>query len=162
MPSSSTKGKREIFDWFIEQEGIKTIVDVGCGSGTYPKLLGKKYYWIGVEIFERYVEQFSLNSIYNEVILGDILNVDLPEADCIIFGDVLEHLEKHEAVGLIKKANEKYGHIVISIPLEYYQGEYMGNIYEIHKSIWTWEELLKVIPESFMRVKFDNIAVFIK
>ena len=47
MPTSSSLGKIEIRNWFNARNDIKSIVDFGCGSGTYIDLLGKqKYKWI--------------------------------------------------------------------------------------------------------------------
>ena len=60
MPISSEKGKSVIKDWFAEQTDIDTIVDLGPGTGTYPKLLGNKYTFKAVEIWGPYVEKFNL------------------------------------------------------------------------------------------------------
>lgn len=46
MPVSSKEGKDIIKNWFKKQTDIKTIVDLGPGKGSYPKLLGvDKYIW---------------------------------------------------------------------------------------------------------------------
>ena len=84
MPASSTVGKDIIKAWFESRTDIKTIFDVGAGEGTYPKLLGPNYRWIGSEIWAPYVSRFDLESLYSMLIIGDIALMKLPEADCII------------------------------------------------------------------------------
>lgn len=163
MPYSSKEGKHEISEWFKNQSDILTIVDIGCGSGTYPKLLDNKYIWIGIEIYEPYVEEFKLNEIYNRLLIGNFFDlINSVNGDCIIFGDVLEHMTKEDVIRAIEIANKKFKHIVISIPIGYEQGP-TENPYEEHKSIWTMEEINSLIPESFtMRGISWDIAIFIK
>ena len=164
MPVSSPKGKTLIKEWFEGQNDIKTIVDLGCGSGTYPKLLGDEYHWIGVDIWKPYVERFELKELYDEIITGDIEKCKLPDGDCAILGDVLEHIEKDGMIKTFHRVNRKYKHIVISIPLNSdSQYVFEGNEYEKHRSIWTALELERLIPSSYkIRIVFDPIAVYIK
>jgi hypothetical protein len=163
MPASSSLGKEEIKKWFDKRKDIRTIIDCGVGCGTYRKLLGAKYKWIGIEIWEKSIEKYNLKELYDEIIVGDIMKVKLPKADCIIFGDVLEHLDKKDASDLIIMSIHEFDHIVISIPVNYPQGAYQGNPFEEHKTLWTWRELDTFIPKDFkIRKLFGNIAIFIK
>lgn len=164
MPSSSPKGKREIHEWFHNRRDIDIVIDVGCGDGTYPKLLkDRSYEWIGIEIHEPYIEKYKLYELYEKVIVADIRMWTIPIVDCIIFGDVLEHMTKEDAKEVVRRALLSCRHIVISIPINYPQKASHDNPYEEHKSIWTWEELDEWLPEEFkFRKLFDNIAVFIK
>lgn len=164
MPSSSLKGKAETREWFEQHSEIKTVVDVGCGKGTYPHLLRKhNLKWIGIEIYEPYIEEFNLREMYSEIILGDIITCELPDADCIIFGDVLEHLPKENAKEVLTRAEAKYKHIIVSIPINYEQGPWKGNIHETHRSIWMEEELMELFKNySFKRIYDHRIALFIK
>jgi len=163
MPDSSTKGKREIHEWFGQQKDIQTVLDIGCGSGTYPKLLeDKKYDWAGIEIWYPYIKKYKLHDIYRNLICGDVTKIILPEADCVILGDIIEHLKKDDAIRLIGEVIGQFKHIVMSIPINYPQGEVGGNPYEEHKSIWTFKELSELLPSDFSKRQFDNIGVFIK
>lgn len=165
MPGSSQQGKLIIKKWF-EGKNIKTIVDVGCGSGTYPKLLGGEYKWIGVEIFPDYIERFGLKNIYSELIVEDIYTLavekpNLPKADCIIFGDVLEHLEREEAVAVLSKAVITYEHIVVSIPVvdNGWGKVHYGNEREKHVYNWNFEEFKSLVKWS-LAVQDKDIGVF--
>ena len=68
MPSSVKHGKKEIKEWVEKQTDIESIIDVGCGKGTYRELLGSNYYWIGIEIWKPYIEQWGLNKLYDRII----------------------------------------------------------------------------------------------
>jgi SAM-dependent methyltransferase len=151
MPGSNDTGKKEIKEWFDETLPSRplTVVDFGCGLGTYPKLLGKDgIRWIGVEIWAPYIEQFGLQEWYDLLIIGDLLWVIWPQADCAIFGDVLEHLERDVAVAAMKKADDLYGHAILSVPIYNSQGR-TENPYEEHKHWWEWRELQEAVPENF-------------
>ena len=161
MPSSSKSGKKEIVDWFNKHPIIKTILDIGCGKGTYPKLLGNKYVWLGIEIYEPYVKKYELQRLYQTLILGDCMKVKWPKADCVIFGDVMEHLSKNVIDVILEKA-AWYPHMIVSIPLNSKQKAVLGNPHEEHKSIWTWEELNAMFGKEFERKNCGDIAIFMR
>lgn len=165
MPYSSDLCKQEIKDWFDSRSDITHITDVGCGSGTYPKLLGReKYHWTGIEVWEPYVDEFNLRDLYDRLVIGDFFDnyYKVPGGDTIIFGDVLEHMTAEDVVRAITIGDKYFQHVVISIPINYPQ-EATENPYEEHKSLWTMEEINAVVPESFkIRGINWNIALFIK
>lgn len=153
MPGSVIQGKQEIKEWINKQEDIHTIVDVGAGGCTYPILLGDKYQFIAIEIWAPYIEQFNYKNYYNQIIVSDIRHVILPDGDCIILGDVIEHLPKQDAWEVLKRVKAKYKHMVISVPLSdnmhLETGEmdirpaspHFGNNFELHISPWGFDEL---------------------
>lgn len=110
------------------------ILDVGAGAGTYANLLKQ----IGfsnidcVEVFDNYIKDYSLSSKYKNVIVGDVteLDIDFSQYDLIIFGDVLEHIEKSKAIKLLSKI--KNIPCIICVPFKSIQGEHFGNPYEKH------------------------------
>ena len=79
MSYSLKSGKAETLAWFqANQSTIKTVVDIGPGSGTYVKLIREDAQccvdatWIGVEIWKPYIEEFRLESRYNQVLNQDV------------------------------------------------------------------------------------------
>ena len=153
MPVSVKEGKKEIKDWFDKQKDIRTVVDIGPGSGTYPKLLGKKYKWKAIEIWGPYVERFGLNSLYDEIRIGDVQYMELPKADCVIAGSVLEHLPRRAVRKVFKRLDEKYEHVVIVIPINSNSKTiFEGNTFEQHVSVWTQEQLDELIPCNYLRI----------
>jgi 2-polyprenyl-3-methyl-5-hydroxy-6-metoxy-1,4-benzoquinol methylase len=108
-------------------EGAKRILDVGCGMGATGKILREK----GLEeIFGIEVNPIAAQKArvyYKEVILGDIEKCILPFDkgffDCILYGDVLEHLI--DPWGTLRRHREILkddGTIICSIPnVRYYK-----------------------------------------
>lgn len=166
MPGSVKHGKQDIKEWLDKQDDIELIVDVGAGGATYPNLLGSKYTYIAIEIFSDYVDMFNLREIYSQIIIDDVVDVvknnKLPSGDCIIFGDVLEHIIKEDALEVLNKAIEKYPHVIVSIPIGNYPAqEHYGNVHELHISTWEFKELQSITDWEVAKIARD-IGIFIK
>jgi len=148
MPTSSYEGR----DWVCTKasimKNIKTVLDVGAGVGTYVKLLRAMFpdsVWVGVEAWLPYVNRYKLKKIYDLLIISDIYRVHAMHGlDLVIFGDVLEHLEKDKAIKVYERFRKAARYIIIVMPIKrYVQGAIGGNPYEEHKAQWTHKEILK-------------------
>jgi len=157
MPGSKRTGKSLIAHWVSQHSDIKRVLDVGCGEGTYPKLLKQEYPlltqadWWGVEIWTPYIERWNLHSMYNHIVNEDARTLDwdkLGHFDLVIFGDVLEHMTKEESQELVKKALAHSRFVVISIPVVHApSGAWEGNPYEAHvKDDWNHQEVMESFP----------------
>ncbi len=153
MPMSSAEGK----DWTRERvlalahDHPLAVLDIGPGVGTYAKLLaGPEVGRItGVEIWEPYVTTYRLHDYYDEVIVGDAREVDLPSADVVILGDVAEHMTEEDALALWDRAATAAQRAVyLSIPVVHYpQGHIEGNPHEHHVvDDWDHERVLAAFP----------------
>ena len=134
---SSEVGKPIILKYILENiKKHQKVLDVGFGSGVYGKLLRTFYYKNidGIDIFDKNLEEFSLDLIYDNIYIENILEFDFEFYDLIIMGDVLEHIEMEAAKKLLTKFIEekKCKHIIVSIPFESKQDEIHGNVHEIH------------------------------
>ncbi len=149
MPMSSAEGK----DWTRERiyqlaaDGPLEILDIGPGVGTYAKLLaGPAVSRISaIEIWEPYLTTYRLRDYYDDVIVGDAREVDFPEVDVVIMGDVAEHMTEPEALALWDKARTAARKaIYLSIPIIHYpQGSIEGNPHEHHiDEDWNHERVL--------------------
>ena len=132
MPYSYSQFKEEVKQHIFNTipKGTK-FLDVGPGCGTYAHLLREKYTIDGLEIFEPYIDQFNLRSLYNKVIIGDILSFDFHEYDYIIMGDILEHIPTKQAQELLTFINNHHK-CLVAVPYLFEQGEWGGNIHETH------------------------------
>jgi len=100
---------------------------------------------VGIEIFEPYITDIQ-HMIYDEILIGDVHDI-LPSMeehfDIIICADVLEHLERNQGIDLLNDFH-KHGTITyVLVPINCGssgRAEH-GNVYEIHKTSWTSEEL---------------------
>lgn len=150
MPNSYNYFKQDIKQYFKENIPSSTrILDVGPGVGTYSDLLRELGYKIDcIEIWEPYVEVYKLREKYDNVFIGNILDMDISNYDYIILGDVLEHIEAKDAQNLIKKIHQNKKECLVAVPYQMEQGEYYGNIYESHlQPDLTRDNMLTRYPE---------------
>lgn len=146
MPTSIREGK----DWLIPRITAHlpgSVLDVGAGEGTYRTLLDPApagSFFTALEVFEPYVREFSLDQLYDKVIVADARYTEFPTADVVILGDVIEHLEFDDARTVWDKARRAARKAVFaSIPLGVHpQGAVNGNEHERHLTSWTNELVL--------------------
>jgi hypothetical protein len=166
MPSSSKEGKSTIVEWVGSTTDLTTILDIGAGKGTYKNLFSKKRMlsdakWTAIEVWEPYVKDFNLHSIYNTVINEDARYCNYSSIgpfDLTFMGDVLEHITKEEAVILVDTVMKHSKFAVISIPIVHYpQGEEFNNPYEVHvKDDWTHEEVSETFYKYIKKFKIGS------
>jgi len=158
VPTSIAEGK----DWSLErfkQARPDTVTDIGPGEGTYAKLFRpahKGIWWTAIEVHGPYVKRFRLKStktrsMYDEIHIEDARESadHLFHRDLVIFGDVLEHMPREDAVALLHKA-EAAGcwNILVSLPIvEAPQGEVDGNPHEEHVHHWDADDMDSVLAE---------------
>lgn len=167
VPTSDRAGK------FIAKALIKEaqplhIWDIGAGDGTYFHLMWDSLddpYWVAVEVWQPYIEEFKLKSEYDMVLNTDIrdypfVGVSDSQFDLIIFGDVLEHMPEDDARRLILKAKEHFRYILVSIPIIHApQGEVNGNPYEVHVKHWSFDEMHQAMGNC-MAFKGHTIGLY--
>lgn len=163
MPYSSTAFKDDIKQHILSNiKPNEKILDVGAGSGTYGKMLNEFYYIDGLEIHEPYIEKFRLRELYKNLYNVNILAFDFSQYDYIIMGDILEHIPKYEAMTLVAKINSAGKKLLIAVPYMYEQGEYDGNVHEIHhQPDLTHEIFLERYPSMHLLYKDDGYGYYV-
>lgn len=137
----------------IRNSKAGAILDVGAGSGTYSDALRKNGYTRpvvdAIEVWQPYIEEFNLKSKYRNVYQADVRDWEDFSYDVVIFGDILEHMSKEDALKVWERVSEQAWYAVIAIPIiHYHQDEINGNPYEKHvKDDWTHEEVLSTFPK---------------
>lgn len=156
MPGSSPGGRKEAIEMLLTLDGIDSILDVGPGWGIWGEMLRPWFpeAWLSaVEIFKPYVDRYDLKKKYDYVYLEDVRDMSTRFAesgyrrgfDLVIFGDVLEHMPKPDAVGVVEALLRRYA--LISIPIgECPQEGTEENPYEEHVATWSTEEVLMTFP----------------
>lgn len=170
MPCSNNAGKEWlglVFRTLAARAGIRRVLDVGVGQGTY-SILGRTpdVEWIGIEVWGPYVEKYKLRDKYDKLIVADARYVDfsmLGRLDFAFLGDVLEHMAREEALALVKKISACCRFLAISMPVIHWeQGALEDNPYEIHvKADWTAREILETFPDICAGVTVQKICVYI-
>lgn len=98
-----------------------TVCDLGCGDFNIEKHLvdyTKKYVAVDIvdELIERNKTKFKANNLEFQSL--DIAKDELPEADCIILRQVLQHLSNEEIINIVNKlTNYKYVILTEHLPL---------------------------------------------
>lgn len=163
MPYSSDCGKQYIRN-IVGRIKHDRMLDIGCGCGTYAKMFPEAK-WTGIEIWEPYIDQFNLNDFYNEIILADARSIRLASLgrfDVAILGDVLEHMEKEDAINLIEQVKIIADTVIVSIPIGFCpQEEYEGNTYERHiTDNWSDEQFRETFGEPTVGYVDEYIGVY--
>ena len=156
MPTSDAEGK----DWSLEKFRYhlpNTVCDVGPGEGTYAKLFRPVHegvWWTGIEVHRPYIKKYRLNStktrrMYDELHVEDVRESEshLFHRDLVIFGDLLEHVERDDAVALLQRAEAAGAwNILVSLPIvDSPQGEVDGNPHEAHLHQWDADDMDAVL-----------------
>ncbi|MBZ9628408.1 class I SAM-dependent methyltransferase [Psychroflexus sp. CAK57W] len=109
----------EMLEFF--PKNAKTVLDVGCGQGTFVKQIKDMYHtetW-GIEYMRSHGEQAE--KVLDKVFIGECEKFidDLPNDyfDVIYFNDVMEHLiDPYMVLDKMKKKLTKNGQIISSLP----------------------------------------------
>lgn len=136
--------------WILEKvkdANISTVLDVGAGSGTYADFFrdnGVNVQIEAIEVWKPYIEEFSLADKYDKVYEQDVRQHTDFYYDLVIFGDILEHMTKEEALAVWEKTAAQADYAVLAIPIiHYHQGAINDNPYEEHvKDDWSHEEVM--------------------
>lgn len=127
--------KRDIRNYLREKyDKNATVLDIGCGSGTYYYLL-KDYFNIidGVEGDKNVIEGANLEQIYNKVFNIDACDFKFDFYDIIIIGDCLEHIEFSKALKLVEYLYSKCQELIIVVPYNLVMEADGDNPYSSHK-----------------------------
>lgn len=126
------------------------VLDIGPGAGKYVDMLRPlaaqhnfETHITGVEIDEVYVEKFHLRTRYDELIVGDAIELILqPKVryDFVIIGDCIEHIRKSVAIDLLNFLVYRSGYICIVYPEALVQDDWHGHAAEAHISTWCKED----------------------
>lgn len=153
MPTSAAEGRDWVYER-IKRTTTPTIYDVGPGEGTY-SILGRHLRldaeWIGVEIYEPYIERFNLLEKYDEILVKNVLDVEWPKDRpfTVLLGDVIEHMPYWQAYNLIATLQERADEIMVSLPIiDSPQGAVNGNEHEAHVHQWAFEDMEALLPTA--------------
>ncbi|WP_299526522.1 methyltransferase domain-containing protein [Winogradskyella sp.] len=116
-----------VLDFFKSHENNLTVCDLGCGDFNIGKQLfqfTKTYIAIDIvaSLIERNKNQFIANHL--KLYCLDISKDELPNADCIILRQVLQHLSNAEVFQIVKKLS-KYKYIILTEHIP--NGEFIPN-----------------------------------
>ena len=82
-----------------------TILDVGCGRSSSLMSVEKGSYRVGLDFYAPYIRKSRILSIHDDYVLGDVraLPFKSKSFDCAVATEILEHLDKHDGLIMIKE-----------------------------------------------------------
>lgn len=132
----------------INTRGVPAaVLDIGTGHGFYArtcKELRPDTRVFGLEIWPAYLSPHYLY-VYETVFVADMLRFDYRLLDgagigLVILADVLEHVERAEAIDLVSRLKTLFPWMLVTLPvLDCPQDEVDGNPYEAHRHQWDIE-----------------------
>lgn len=166
MPISAEEGKELTRQWLFEL-APESVVDVGAGDGGYARRMRSSTplgcTWAAIEVWEPYVSRFKLQELYDVVYVADVRDMcaeDWHSDDVVIFGDVIEHMPRDDAVEVLRVANSITRGVIVSLPIIHApQGTVDGNPFETHMHHWTFEDMHEVM-EGCPAYRGDILGVF--
>ena len=149
MPRSHPEGR----DWAVERIATTTapvVIDIGCGEGTYSDLARgwrSDAFWVGVEVWQPYVDRFDLWRKYDVVAVKDARDLILPTVPYVLLaGDVLEHMPREDSVAFLNQAMTHSEAIMVSVPVVDYPQHFHENPFEEHLDQWTHQQMITQLP----------------
>lgn len=153
----------------LQKLSPKSVLDIGKGFGKYGFLIHE---YIGIDVQKRpnpeltMAQQSSvkidaievdkdlllphLSQFYNEVFAGDVFEIykSLPQYDLILMIDVIEHLDKENAIAMLKYFLSKNSILLIATPVSFFKQELYQSEFEHHISHWK--------PGDFKKLGYED------
>jgi hypothetical protein len=137
----------------VEAAGVRTALDVGCGSKSVLSAFRPRVRTVGVDAHPAAVEAAKRTGLHDAYVTMDVLRDGLETVlaenggarfDLVALYDVIEHLPKRRGHDLLEKCESltnKY--IILQTPNGFVeQGPEFGNEYQRHLSGWFPEDFL--------------------
>lgn len=126
----------------------RSIVDIGAGTGKWGRILRPHAErLVAIEAWRPTVESARLTDLYDEVVVANVMATNgWREYDVAIFGDVLEHLRREQAIEIIDRLRSAGVRLFLTVPITPcpQDGAVYGNPYETHLDQWTEADLLSL------------------
>ncbi|MEY2703235.1 MAG: hypothetical protein RLY43_1873 [Bacteroidota bacterium] len=117
-------------------KSCNSVFDIGAGDGFWGKLvkhLKPESCVIGIELCSEYIVNNHLNNYYNAIINESVVDIsDKIYGDLVIASDVLEHLEKEQALKVIKDLTRNFKWVIINTPYGFVE-QLHENPTELHR-----------------------------
>ena len=142
MPTSEHWQIPRVCDVLVAEKPA-SVLDVGAGYGKYGLLAREFGGAQRVDAIDANPPRFD---VYDHVYLGDLrrldalLPSDAPRYDLAMFIDVIEHLDKPDALAFLDRLVVRARRVLITTPWGFRPQEIAGMPWETHRSGWLpWE-----------------------
>ena len=160
MPFSSSTFD-SVLSCHLTRIAPKSILDVGAGAGKYGKMVKEilpDCRIEGIEPTKQYIEDYKLTECYAEIhpvtLRQYCSSNSTARHDLVLFGDVLEHFFRSEAIDYIDYFLYRSEWVFVIWPTMMPQDDVGGNSYEIHKSNFGISDLAGKFDVHYYRKQF--------
>lgn len=128
----------------------KSVLDVGCGYDSAIGHIRRSFQSEGIEIYPKTLNLSKKRKLHDTYKQGDIRKLNQfykkKSFDAAVSIDVIEHLQKNEAVKMIKMMEHiARKRVILLTPNGFYEQEaYDGNPFQVHRSGWERKDLEKL------------------
>ena len=128
-----------------ELASCESVLDVGCGKRSPLPDVPGRYRSVGVDAHPPALEASRAAGLHDDYLEQDVRRLDVPDGsfDAVVMFDLIEHLEREDAVELLRRAERVARRVVVlTTPNGFVeQGGYDGNELQRHRSGWTVADL---------------------
>lgn len=112
---------------------VETVIDVGCGVGTLLNGLRDKGYRVSGQDFSSTASAMARDLFGLDVKTGPMIEIELPNADCVVMRHVLEHSSTplSDLVQVIGRLNPG-GLLIVLVP------NYESFACQLYRRFWEW------------------------
>lgn len=163
--ASSFFSQIPVIIYLIKKLNPEKVLDVGKGFGKYGFLIHE---YVGIETNKKIDKSLTLlqqskvvidavevdedlmlphlNHIYNEIYIGSIFDIykNLGHYDLILMIDVIEHLDKEEAIKMLNYFLGRGCTIIIATPKVFFDQHLYESSYEKHVSHWSVKDFKEI------------------
>lgn len=161
--------------WLVKRyigENVKTVIDLGCGDGSFTKDVsyGKNWKITGIELFDDSIKRAKGLRLYEQIIKSDVTaiprSIKKNKYDVVLSIQVIEHLKKETGKAVLKEWEDlAKKRVIITTPVGFIkfdrvEREKDKNKLQKHLSGWSPEEFrergYKVYGQGLKLVYSEN------
>jgi 2-polyprenyl-3-methyl-5-hydroxy-6-metoxy-1,4-benzoquinol methylase len=138
------------------------ILDLGCGTGWFTRLLSKYGQTTGIDFSREAIERARKDNLHITFISGDFFDVSLPiqHYDVVISMEVIEHVvDQRMYVKLVSRCLRSQGYLILSTPNRFIMRRMNLTSWEL-QPIENWldiKSLRKLLMPEFKLIAYTTI-----
>lgn len=145
---------------FVEEKKVKSLFEIGCGTGIFTKLYKEKLNIEKLILNDIFDVRGNISDIdYDEILIGDVEIMELPKSDMIVSSSVFQWIKDLDA--LLKKISEKTEEVIFSIYV-YDNLIEIKNHFGVSLDYHTTAEVKELVSKYYKDVEFFEEEIILE